>query len=247
MVTRRQLLASAPAMALPLLPFTAHAVAGPPPGGNAVYSYVQANFATLGAKLKRGNLVRSDMQTAINSLSMLTGYLNQIGANSEFQALATYAINGSLAPMSDSSPVASTYSSIISVMPNLSSTSIHSDISQAFQIVVPPGQQLSLLQALQEYGIEYPLQSVRSTLTANLSRLPIVAPANPQIVIAPGGPPGGESFCAWFNWLAGAIGAAAFVLALGCAPEPFFLVICPAVVVIGIIAAIIGLLAWLLC
>ena len=257
MMNRRQmLLAAAPAATLPFLPFTpklARAVVpavgiGGGGGGAAVYSAAQSSFSIVGAKTKLGTLVQSDLRTAISALSGVASYFNQTGANSEFQALATYAINGTFGSLPTSNmnlPIASqTYSAVIGVSPSLTNTSVHSDLTNALQILIPPAQQLSLFQTLQENGILEPLNSTIATLTGNLTRLPTVAPAHPQILV---GPPAGEAFCTWFNWLTGALGASVWSLLFGCTETPFFEVICPAVVAMSIIVGAIALLDWLLC
>jgi hypothetical protein len=149
----------------------------------------------------------------------------------------------------NSSIVTQTYQAASAAGTGVSLASVQS----AFATVSPSAQVQAQIAQLKANGLTPTLGQIRVFLmqaatlfevssnapAAHLMRTSLNEPGMRRINMSNG--------CGVLNLASGAIGTAAGSLALGCLPEPFFVVICPAVAVLGAIALAIGIVDIVLC
>ncbi len=119
-----------------------------------------------------------------------------------------------------------------------------SEIRAAFDQLVGSDRLYNEVGMLRERGLTPSLTSAIDFLDDRGQKLPVALmdrPGHPYLVTTAMG------FCKALTLTSGALGAAAFALGFGCLPEPLFVVICPAVVVIGVIAGLVGIVALIAC
>lgn len=119
-----------------------------------------------------------------------------------------------------------------------------SEVRSAFDQLVDSDRIYNQVRTLREHGILPSLAAAVSFLENRAEMRPaelLDRPGHPRLVATAAG------FCKALNLTSEALATAAFALSFGCLPEPLFLVICPAVFVIGVIAGLVGIVAFIAC
>jgi len=239
MVTRRMLMTKAPLMAaapalMGLMP--RFLSANQPSTGQlspAVLNAVTNHFSQISVKAYNHQLTQSDLSSSVEMLTLLRTHFTEVGVDPAFQNLARNTDPGSLLVSTSSAIVTTTYGLFSKAGAPVTLAEIANTFSQ---IVSPAG-----LTTIINQGITPSFKKLEEHWAASVSKLPVSLDRNGAAHLRR------ADACATFNFLSAAIGTAAASLALGCLPEPFFVVICPAVAGLGVIAALVGVVDWIAC
>jgi hypothetical protein len=246
MLTRRTLLSSAAPLALSPLVFKPALAGGIgftvpvyPPPSNAVIGAAKLHFNHMGMRLSLGQLIQSDVNTAVEYLELLIANFFEAGVDPQIAA-ASKAVNPASVDFINSPVIDTAYTNLIGAGAAVTRAQVQLGLNKN----MPSSQIPSQISSLQSVGVTGSMSKISTQLKQYATILPVSYdpkyPAHLRTVMT-------SPFCDMLNWWAGLLGVAAFELGLGCLPEPFFLVICPAVAILAIIAAIVGLMAWVFC
>jgi hypothetical protein len=191
------------------------------------------------AQAQRKRLTRSQLQFAAGTIRKLRDHFEATGFDKAFlQFIRVVDPSGikSAAP----AVISDVYRRFSAKEPSFTESEVHA----AFDELVDSDRIYDQVRTLRERGILPSLTAAIDFLEGRAETLPIALwdrPGHPHLETTAMG------FCKALTLASGALGTAAFALGFGCLPEPLFLVICPAVVVIGVIAGLVGIVALVAC
>ena len=231
MITRRTLIAGG----IPLLASCSNrTVFAPMPSqlNQTIIANTTDAFTSIVAKASLHTLTNNDIDIGVTNLDKLLANMNEVNFDANLSA-AMKKMNPTLQSLNlTNNPIVDlTYTRF----KQAGAAYTLSDLQGAFAASITPSTFKSQLHELQMRGIH------NSGLALQHSLSTLVVRNSTGIKTAD------FSFCETLNWYSGVLGIAGFSLALGCLPEPFFVVICPAITVIGIVAGAFALLDFLFC
>jgi len=190
-------------------------------------------------------------------LTLLENHFNEVGFDESLKHALSQRQPDSL-DVTQSPMIKSTYEALSKVDP----TFTHEEVTSAFTRVLTPDLLSIGLDRLRTEGLTHSIHTLATGMPkAVLGRLPSAAyrlrmKPFPDLIRTQYGftdpgidtPTTGQEVCFYISQAAQAAGAAAFTLAWGCIPpDPLFIVICPAILALGVIAGVLGIISWIFC
>jgi hypothetical protein len=214
---------------------------------------VSASGVNTAAKAHLGLLTQGDLLSHCSMIGLLRSQFAEVGFDDSLKEFLR-SVDASQMDLNDSPVVQTTFEALSKA----DSTFTLADVKAIFARCAQPERSQERIELLRTNGLTPSLAGLEQALSRKAASLPVAydgavgraAGVRPEFVES--GPPDGgggtNQLCLEITYYSNALSTAAAVLALGCLPvEPFFVIICPAVVVLGILAALVATIVWIAC
>jgi hypothetical protein len=202
---------------------------------HAVLTAASKSFVAVAVKAHQNALTQADLRDAIGALTLLRDHLREVGFDANM--VKAFARLDRTRYLADSPVIEDVYKGFAAA----DSSFTLGEVTNTFARLLAPDQVDRSWAQLSTVGLTPTLTAAIQALEARLPLLPVSAHGGAQFHNVALG------ICDKVNFLAQIVGTAAAALAFGCLPEPFFEVICPAVVGLGYAGALLGVVSWIAC
>lgn len=207
----------------------------------ALLKGVQQGLTDITTRIHHGNTQTGDLLIGATLIEMLHDHLVEVDFDNPFKVAATR-----LDPNTFENSVlaAKVYAELQKSDPKLSSKTVEAEM------YIDPTSVSTNLSYLQQYGLTPVLASMSSVLKTKVAKQDAVfrKPSGIPSILRVSKPPyGNDGVCEQIKFYSDFTGLGAWALGFGCFPEPFFEVLCPTIVVLGIAAGFVAAIAMVVC